>query len=300
LYWGDASGVRYTGTTRPTDPLQSARGAPGDVWLVNNDGWVIRWDGAAFSTLSTGNAYVNGQSSFGLGSADTWAGTTDAMAFFDGATWRSFPLTSGAWVNAGWARADDDAVAFGTIANGNVPASWHFDGTQWTQNTFGFGGDHFWTVSGSSGAEFWAVGEHRDGWASPTDAAWHWDQGAWQRYIPSASGAGIISVFSVDSSTAWLVESHEYPVLTRSILAWDGQGFHSIGELSADVVAATGPSDLWASQSYSSGSTWHWNGTSWHSVAVPWSEGVAALWGNPAEMFAVTRGGGVYRRLAAP
>jgi hypothetical protein len=299
--WQPATLTLYDGSvwsalasTQPTSRIIQIRGSSAqDVWAVGASGGVVAFDGANWTTLLrywpdlSFYAWLP-SAIFGTGSSDIW-GMAGQPWHFDGSAWTQVAFEEGGYPQAGWSRTDRNAIVFGELP-GSVLASWHWDGAQWTRNTVDFGGDRLQALWGSAPDEVWAAGFHVG--PPQTNAAWHWDGTAWSR-LPEGDGIGYLDIFGTGSTDVWAIELRSYPA-GRRVLHWDGVAFIPSAQLEVDLIAGTGPDDVWAA-GYNG--LWHYDGAQWTAVARSWSGPLRSLWAIPGSAsFAVSRSGAVFSR----
>ena len=292
-----SGGARTTlATTRPRQPLAQVRGSdPADVYVVSEQGGVVRFDGAQWTTLSAPGVDLYPSTVFGTGSSDIWVGGGNQW-HFDGSSWTQVvvdPLASG--ISTGWSRSATDAIAFGSVQENGLyrNASWHWDGATWSRNSISFGDDSLGASWGSSPADVWVVGNHYSPVDHGTNAAWHWDGASWSRFAPNG-GYGFTSVFGVASNDVWMLADNG---LGQSrIFHSNGAGIDHTELVSGQLVAATSASDVWTAGKYRQ-ELMHWNGAAWNQVRAIWPYGLSSLWAVPGSaVYAVTPEGGLYRR----
>ena len=215
-------------TSGPSDRrLDGVWGAgSSDVWAAGWDG-MFHWDGRGWSpaAVTLGPYGLLGIS--GSAATNVWAVGRDGQSYqWDGATWRSRPVGTSAWLYAVWARAPDDVWAVGdggTILRWNgtswnsldggtsswLGAVWgsaandvwaagaegtllHWDGADWVRTTLGSG--RFYGLWGSAADDVWLVGE----------SSFHWDGAAWAP-VDMPFATWIYGVWGTSAADVWVV-----------------------------------------------------------------------------------------------
>jgi hypothetical protein len=248
--------------------------ASGDGWAVGSagvslqgtgvDALIEHWNGQSWQVVP-GLAVANSNEAL-TGVTSTGASNAWAVGWHDPyGTVRKHGLTLH-WNGQQWSVTQD--AQFSPILNAidaRTPSDvWavgtdlfqHFDGSTWTTAPFTPVGAHLRSVIVLAADDAWAVGgikDSRTGYSRDLTYLAHWDGTSW-RSVPSPLG------------------------LTTGSLA---------------SVSATGPSDIWAVGSLSSGApvALHYDGTSWRQVATPSNGPFSALNGvvaiSPTNVWAV-------------
>jgi hypothetical protein len=215
--------------------------ASGAVYVALDDATVRRWNGSAWTSLTTGTNYVNAV--WGTAANDIWilAGAQSGTNFlnhvlhWDGTAWTepTFPFTNGnnglnSYVLRGiWGSAPNDYwIAAGYIAAFNI-----------------------------TGAQRFLL---------------HWDGSSWSQLGPY--GADDAVSFPYGFTRIWGSGADDvYAVARTAVYHRDASGWSPIAALPGGTdVIGTGPNDVYVL----SGTTlWHWDGTTWSSKTAPISLG---------------------------
>ena len=155
-------------------------------------------------------------------------------------------------------------------------------------------GNDLYSVSGSSAADVWAVGE--------AGAIVHWDGQSW-RQVPSGVQDDLKGVWSAGASDAWAVGSK------MTIRHWDGTSWSPAVGVPAPptgfnpnmgywtAVWGSGLNDVWIVGDYyvgnASGAMIHWDGSRWTPFTMP--EAFGAVWGaGPDDVWALGEQNGLF------
>ncbi|MBM0207165.1 hypothetical protein JNW90_32345 [Micromonospora sp. STR1s_5] len=155
----------------------------------------------------------------------------------------------------------------------------------------GAGPNQFEGISGTSGADVWAVGTYKSGSNSQPLAA-HWDGDSWKAVdVPAPAGKNAVELYGVAAvapSNVWAVgragttfDLSGYSLITHwDGVTWQNVSAPTVGEPDEpDVlkaVAAVAPDDIWAVghqytlEEGAQALAMHWNGQSWTVVPTPY------------------------------
>jgi hypothetical protein len=224
--------------------------AANDVWAVGsstiptNAGWVLHYDGHAWSSASPTNTHL--ASVWGSGPKDVWAvglvggGSTGGIVHYDGTAWQDVALQDASTVSdlhAVWGSSPTNVWAVGTTIL-------HFDGSIWSAAPGATGGalSGLW---GSSQRDVWAAGGanilHFDGtmWSTSNTGV---DAGAYS--LNRVWGSGADDVWAVGS----LVTGPAPVGGPGAVLHWTGAGWSACALATTSLygVWGSGPTDVWA------------------------------------------------------
>lgn len=146
-----------------------------DVWFAGEQGTILRWNGSAFSPMTSGTTETL-YGIWGASSAELWAvgGSPDidsVALHFDGTAWKPetrLPQNGGAYFKVWGSSASDVFIV------GQHGVIWHYDGASWTKMDSGVGDVSLLTVRGRSSSDVYAVG------GTGTAVALHYDGAAWR------------------------------------------------------------------------------------------------------------------------
>ncbi len=149
-----------TGTEKTLWWVWGAPGPTRDVWMVGDDGTILRWDGERVNELASGtNAHLYGV--WGTSSTDVWIvggrpgseeSPDDVVLHWDGSTLRAEEVPArGAALFKVWGAGDE------IWATGEGGTILHRAGGQWLDRSVETG-DTLVTVHGCSASEVYAVG----------------------------------------------------------------------------------------------------------------------------------------------
>jgi hypothetical protein len=245
--------------------------APDDAWAVGRDGGVWRWDGASWQAAGPDTdeqlGVVWGRSSDDLlvgawwgelwrwdgtrwtaeeplpdrlGNQDLWddgAGTLWAVSEVDsifrrtaGDRWEHMfqPYTT---LSALWGAAPDDVWALG------LGAVTHWDGTRWRTLPWWENLPYLQAISGSGGADVWAVGR--------AGRIVHWLGDRWRPRTDAATDDDLAAVWVTGADEVWAL-GREGTLLRRSAGGWDVErDLWATGGAPA-ALWASGPAEVWA------------------------------------------------------
>ncbi|MBI5487551.1 MAG: DUF4215 domain-containing protein [Deltaproteobacteria bacterium] len=278
----DADGVVDEGSWCPvavsaTADLYAVGGsAPDDVWIVGDAGTILHWDGAAWTSTTSGTRALRGV--WAAGASDAWA-VGDAATIFswDGSGW-SAESAGGAVANlfGVWGSSTDDiwAVGRGGAVLHRTAGAWATVPSGSTRDLRG--------VWGSSASDVFAVGFH--------GVARRWEGSTW---AASATGSNddLYAVTGSGASDAWAVG------LDGTVLRWNGTRWTASSSGSTALLRG-----VWAA---TAGAAWTvggsgvilvWDGSVWAPDPGGGSSAVNAVWGNSSDVWIAGAAGTVLRR----
>lgn len=244
--------------------------APDKVWAVGYKRLIMKWDGVAWSNVSSGTENLYGI--WGINANNIWAvGANGLILKWNGSNWTqqasgTTQVLFGIWGTDAsniWVVGDQ-----GTILNWNG-SSWASKATGRTQFLHG--------IWGSSYDAVWAVGE--DG------LILRWNGSNWLS-VGSGTLYQLNSIWGSDANNIWTV-GQVGTILRWNGTAWVNQGGGMYGNLytvwgtSKDSVFAGGGNDIL-----------RWNGGTWMraSISAPSTNGI---WGSSLkDVWSVGSGGG--------
>src|SRR5207237_1402150 len=126
--------------------------SPNDLWIADERGYYLRWEGASWSSTVWEQAPVGIADMWGSGPNDIWVLAATSSLHWDGATCAQVPIAATNKLNALAGTGPNDIWAVGWSG-----AAAHWDGTAWapvtlatTQNLYSV-----WFDGGTG----WAVGD---------------------------------------------------------------------------------------------------------------------------------------------
>jgi hypothetical protein len=153
-----------------------------DVWMVDNDYVLWRWDGSVMHNMLTFPGFLTGSAA-----NDVWA----SYQHWDGTTWTVTGTgDSGYTQTAEWASGPTDAWIVGS--GGYMK---HWDGTTWTRVT-GFGSLLLSAVWGTGPSDVWVGGDN--------EQVSHWDGQQWKG-LHSVSGNPKVNGFAGAAGDVWIL-----------------------------------------------------------------------------------------------
>ncbi len=235
-----------------------------NVWVVGDRedadvaGFVARWNGEEWETLSSQDVAFNLSSVWGTGPDDMWVAGVSGAAHWDG---NAFTLNSPELATRGIAGQDE----LWAVGDGMAL----LDNGEWSSgdaliNDESFGGFSAITANGT-----WAVGDLGV-------MVRHTDNG-WEAYSHAVSFENLLDVWSNGPDNTWAVGN------AGIVLQWDGEtwrvSLHD-GFTTFYGVSGTADDDVWAVGQ--SGTVMHWNGEEWSALA-------SGTTGHVRDVHAVTR-----------
>ena len=177
-------------------PLQCAQiwaSAVDDVWMVDNDFVLWRWDGSTLHDMLNFPGFLTGSSA-----NDVWA----SYQHWDGTSWTVTGAgDSGYTQTAEWASGPSDAWIVGS--DGYIK---HWDGTSWTRMT-GFGTLRLAAVWGTGPDDVWVGGDN--------EQVSRWDGQKWTP-LHNVSGNPQVNGFAGVPGDVWILGG------ATGALHWDG------------------------------------------------------------------------------
>jgi uncharacterized repeat protein (TIGR01451 family) len=272
----DASGNVYvTGGSEGRVTSEVLRGvwanSTTDVFAVGMRGTILRYDGAAWSPMTSGTSLAL-YGVWGSSPTDVFAVGQGGILHYDGAAWS--PMTSGTSIGFVGVWGSSPTDIFAVTEGGTIR---HYDGAAWGPMTTGTDAWLF-SVWGSSPTDVFAVGQ--DG------TILHYDGAAWS---PMTSGTSIIlqGVWGSSPTDVFAVGQ-------------DGTILHYDGDTWSPMTSGTSMplSDVWGSSPTDvfavggGGTILHYDGDTWSPMTSGTGMGVYGVWGSsPTDVFAVGGGG---------
>jgi hypothetical protein len=132
-----------------------------DVWAVGARGVVLRWDGAAWSTIVAGSDSASSLGGvWGSGPKDVWAVGAGAIGHWDGKTWSvGTEGAAGITLTGVWGSGANDVWAVGE----GTPEIVHWNGTAWSTIPVESSPDVLAAVWGTGPGDVWVVGRNTRG-----------------------------------------------------------------------------------------------------------------------------------------
>lgn len=311
---GDGSGLRDAGDDGPKSLCtvhgwchtevpreQTLRAVWGDgtgvVWTVSEQGNILRWDGAKWSTVYTdpGKLFTI----WGSGPTDIWVGGTNGLFHGTGTTsatlsWTKFTTDGNMPVLSVWGSAANDVWAVGN--DGTKSRVFHYAGPPGDPTASGWAVDPVSTkvvgklvkIWGNSPTDIWTVGSTRGSWGQATPVIWHRapDGDGIPAFIEDASfdyffENAVYGGFTADpNNILWFgkygggapylywgrrADSSE-PYEWNDAFSWRIPGHWSCGSEVHNGVLAFAPNDVWTYGEF--GRLCHFDGTRWDLAAV--------------------------------
>jgi hypothetical protein len=268
-----------------------------DIWAVGWERTVLHFDGATWSSVSTGFEQEP-YKVWARTRSDVWIigthGTTpegpgsQTIVHYDGTKWSISAIPTSGVLTSVWSSSASDVWAVSTY--GEIA---HYDGTSWSSVKSGMA-DLLWTVWGTSPSDVWFGGSY---------ALLHFDGSGWSiAYTPHV----VYAIWGTSRSDVWAADSW-------GLLHYDGAEWSSVPsgfdlDTTYPYADRGGPYVIWGA---SRSSVWvagapdgpndgtccakmqHYNGASWSDVLLgarlPFVNG---MWGSSAsDVWAVTQSG---------
>ncbi|MCK2216047.1 hypothetical protein MF672_019920 [Actinomadura sp. ATCC 31491] len=325
---GDLSRLNGVAATSATGAW--AVGSAYDFTLGAERTLVERWNGTSWSRVASPNGsqlYNRLYAVDAASAADAWAvgfvetahgvngggdGPKKAAAWhWNGTAWSIGDLPGAAGtpsVTGVDALSAADAWAVGSYYDPVAPArgevyTAHWNGAAWTRVAAPAPGDYLnevTSVSGTSGADVWAVGEWRDQGKGQVyhPLALHWDGAAWNSVAApdpaGGTGGALRAVKAISPTDVWAVGYRDYR--TPVAFHYDGTAWREValpapggtGNTILYGLAATAADHVWAVGYTSSGAVTpeslvlRWDGAAWRSELAPPSDLGSTLLGAAA------------------
>ena len=261
---GGASGSGG-GTLWTTEDLLDVWGSEaGDIWTVGTNGSVLRYDGTAWLTLSSGTKLqLSGVA--GTGRDDVWmVGGKSIAVHWNGIDFQNSLGDETDELLGVWSGGAGNVVATGISAG--IAFLRHFDGSQWHGATLNQAGS-LWDVWGNNVDDIWAVGTARNN----KGFLLRWDGEAWD--YAGYDGAPLRSVWGTSPSDVWCV-AYEGAIQHFDGTAWQVYpcDFRLFG------IWGSGASDVWAIGA--EGLLVHYDGQQWSEIASGTHENLWGIWGS--------------------
>ncbi len=283
---------------------------------VNPHTLAVRWDGTAWSVVSTPNVGIGwnvleGVTAIGLD--DLWAvgwsapttsgGMPQTLTLHgDGQSWQvvdSPALTGGSellaidseggeiWAVGDRAGPGDGSTGVSSLATRPSGSSWEVVPTP----DLGSARNHLYAVDVVGPDDVWAVGRWRNIGETSRTFAIHWDGSSWA-HVPTPNLGLDDTLYDVEgasSNDVWAVGAfHNGADYEPMTLHWDGTTWMAVDNPGGgNAVAVVAGDDAWAL----GGTFTHWDGSAWTPVSTPdagGNLGAASLVG-PCDGWAVGR-----------
>lgn len=281
-FWGDRDDVWAFGSviahhtsmgwqgTGETSDLRSVwAGAGPSVWAVG-DGGLRRRTGAEWVTVSTGVSDSFFEGVWGSAPSNLWSVGRSGIISWDGVGWRS-RLSA-------WLLDVSGSSATNVWAVGRDGQSYHWNGSSWRDRETGTPRwlHAVWTQNSS---EAWAVGE--------AGSIIRWNGTSWSA-AESGTVESLFAVWGSSSTDVWAAGSG------GAVLHWNGANWTSttIGSTRFYGLWGTAANDVWLVGE----SSYHWDGSAWTPVTMPFATWIYAVWGVSAtDVWAVGERGTILR-----
>lgn len=257
------SKVELPGDGAPS--LERLRRRAGELFTVGDNGRILRYDGSAWTALSTGHVpSIRSLWSDRSGNAWATAGAPFTVLKREPSGWKA--VWSDADSVAGFVAGTSDHDVWTFRSYGADSFGRHWDGTAWSDD-IGLSGMPYALYMGSA-ASGWGIGGCGE--------AWNWNGTAWQGVahpFGNVTGCRTPSLAGTGASDVWATNG-------GGLFHYDGSSWIKSTEPngSSDSLLAVSPSSLWSA---GSGRVEHWDGTAWttlleqSSLAFP-----LKLWGS--------------------
>jgi hypothetical protein len=281
----------------PEETLRAVWGdGTGTVWTVSEQGKILRWDGATWSTVYTDPGQL--LTIWGSGPTDIWVGGTNGLFHGTGATsatlsWTKLAMDGNTPVLSVWGSGANDVWAVGN--NGTTSRVFHYAGPPADPTASG------WTVDpisssvvgklvkiwGNSATDVWTVGSSKGASRQNVPLIWHRspdDTGvpafkqdtSFDYFFDSAVSGGYtadpnnILWFGTNYGFSYVMwgrraDSSE-PYEWTDAFSWRIPGPASCGSEAHNGVLAFSPTDVWTYGGF--GRLCHFDGTRWDLAAV--------------------------------
>jgi hypothetical protein len=212
-----------------------------NVWMLNDTGALMRWDGATLSTARAAQVFAP-TALWVAADNDVWVARYQALEHWDGASWSSLSVAYNLFTLAG-AAADQ---VWGAGERGAI--------VRWNGRT--------WSQPSPSQLRYgvravWASGQ-RDVWMSSLHFIYHWD-GQTVTSVTSPGTHDIGGIWGSAANDVWTAGAN------GEIQHWDGTRWALAPGTGSDefkAISGSSASDIWAVGLHSA---YHYDGTSWSS-----------------------------------
>jgi hypothetical protein len=262
-----------------------------DVFVTGSDGKVLHYDGASWSTMSTGTHSAYFYDVWGSGPSNVYTvGLEDGISpssygcavtyGYDGVSWKSLGVPPGcsyrSYFRTVWGSSATDVYAAGYdwVDKSGTKAGaivYHFDGITWKALKLGNYSSSMTAIWGSGPSDVFIFDDYN---------VYHYDGLSWTLststlgYVGSAWGSNASDIFAVG----------------EGVFRYDGAAWNAMASTttwSLYGVWGSGPSDVYIVGD--KGAIYHYDGTSWTSQSSGITEfDLVGIWGSgPSDLFAV-------------
>ncbi|MCI0451193.1 MAG: hypothetical protein L0Z51_02240 [Candidatus Latescibacteria bacterium] len=291
VHWDGAAATPYESPALPSGTYYAIHGSSStNVYAVGFNGLVARWDGASWSSVTTGLVATTLNAVFVTGDEVFIGGSNKKLWHYDGTSWSSFTATTSS-------AFDDFSVVTGTGASavyalGQARLMYRWDGTNWSDfsdpffnSTYNFFSGYAYGVGLATGGDYNAASSNvaiynsvswaplSDGVAS--DALWDvWtfdanhayavgdggtilerDAAGWSNVTHGLTTESLYTVWASSGSNVYA--AGEGGVVVR----FDGSSWAPVntglGTVPLYDISGQGPNDTWI---VGSEALWHWDG----------------------------------------
>jgi cysteine-rich repeat protein len=227
LRWNGAAWSKVTSGTSQALRAVWAASAT-QAWAVGIGGTILRWNGTAWSSEVLPGANRDLYAVWGVSAAEVWAGgDIGKLVRRTGGTWAAVPSSITSCLEGFWGAAADDVFV---VADGGIAQRWN--GSAWSDTPTGVG-QNLWGIHGTAADDIWAVGR--------AGVILHWDGASWTR-VPSETTLHISGVWAYARTGAWAAAD------AGTTLRWNGAVWlavpsGAVGRLNG--VWGASPSEVW-------------------------------------------------------
>lgn len=200
-----------------------------DIWVVGEGGFIMHWNGSAWSTVASGTT-EHLLSVFGISSSDVWAvGSAGTIVHWNGATWSTVASSTTQSLHGVWGSGTSDVWAVGD--SGTIV---HWNGATWAAATSPTT-QHLTGIYGNGASDIVACGQNGV-ILNYLGASWAYDAQNQQ------GGTMFTCVFALNTGNVYIGSSSWQFFLSRVGGAgghWNNSG--NDGSSSRAIWATTGP-----------------------------------------------------------
>lgn len=269
-----------------------------DIFVVGDNGRIVKWNGANWSVMS-GNNLRSFHSVWGSSSSNVFAAIFDRpqntpydnfgeVNCYDGSAWSYMSGTVGAACSGLWGSGPNDVFVVGDF--GRIS---HFNGSVWSNMNSGID-NHLYGIWGSGSNDVFAVGE--------SGVILHYSGSTWSK-MPSGTASELRGIWGSGPSDVFAVSSNDV-ILHFNGSSWSLMNPPTSGGwigLPLNRVWGSGPSNVFAVGDF--GEIYHYDGTTWGRMNSGTTKSLKAVWGSSAtDVYAVGEDGLIlhYPRPAPP
>lgn len=275
-----ATGFALTSVGTTQTLIDAWASGPDDVFVVGAAGTIIRWNGTAWSPMTSSTTQML-RAVWGTGPSDVFAaGDNGTVLRWNGSSWAAMtpsPTTTEVFTGL-WGTANDNVYA--VTDSGSI---FRWNGSSWQSTASGLSGAG--GVWGSAANDIYVVGGN--------GSVVHWNGTAWS--APSLITNGLnAGVFGFDAANVFA-----YGQTGRIYRLVAGNWTQMTTGTTANILGmwGTGPNDIFAVGG--AGTVLHFDGVSWSAVPAGTSQVLFGMWGAGGDAYAVGLNGIVLRKSPA-